>query len=77
MNWKAFLILATMFGLLTYWVTMQLAAPIIPRKVYTETPAERARIEKRIAYHGLNGVVVLRESPRGWEFQRSGRWCKL
>lgn len=38
-----------------------------------ETKAAKAWIEKRMRYHGLSGVVVLRESDRGLEFERDGR----
>jgi hypothetical protein len=53
-------------------------APRLPE--YRETPEERAMVEKRMRYHGLDGhFVVMRESPRGWEFyrERDGQWCKL
>jgi len=51
---------------------------VVPKPIeYKESPQERKRIETRIAYHGLSGVVVLRESKRGWEFKRDGQWCKL
>lgn len=53
-------------------------APRLPE--YRETPEERAMVEKRMRYHGLDGhFVVMRESPRGWEFYREkdGQWCKL
>ena len=59
------------------WCTSEPETVNIDRSEYTETPRQREWVEKRIAYHGLNGVVVLRGSARGWEFYRDGQWCKL
>lgn len=76
MNRKLFIVLVVLIGLLTWWVSNQLAAPAMQNE-YREATQERARITKKMKYHGLNGVVMLRESPRGWEFERDGQWCKL
>ena len=77
MNWKAFVIMAIMFGALCYWVAMQLAAPCAGPVEYRETLQERARIVTRIHYHGLNGVVVLKEVGGSWRFYRQSQWCRL
>lgn len=68
------LLFCAIFWWCVFWVvdTVQEQPPIL-----NELPEERARIEKRMKYHGLTGVVVLRESERGWEFERDGEWCKL
>lgn len=76
MSWRNIIILTTMFAMLLWWVSWQLAAPAV-RNEYRETVAERARVEARMAYHGLNGAVLLRPSPRGYEFYRDKQWCKL
>ena len=71
----AFLILAVFIWV--RWCTTDIFPLQAKRPEYIETPQQRKLIERRIAYHGLNGVVVLRESNRGWEFSRDGQWCKL
>lgn len=76
MKWPSFIILAVLFGLLTWWVAMQLAAPVIENE-YKETSHETAEIVKRINYHGLTGVVVLEQTDRGYVFFRDRQWCKL
>lgn len=70
------IILSLMFAGLVWWVACQLNAPAGVNE-YRESVENRQDIESRIAYHGLDGVVMLRESPRGWEFSRDGQWCKL
>ena len=74
---KALLFLAAATAILI-WVLFFTPDPVQQaRAVVEETPEERAYVEKRIQYHGLNGIIVLRESDRGWEFERQGQWCRL
>lgn len=43
-----------------------------------ESPDQRAYINQRMQYHGLNGVVVLYLGHDGqYRFKRDGQWCKL
>ena len=51
----------------------------VNRAEYTETPKQRAEIEKRMRYHGLgmNGVEVLKECEGAWCFYRDNQWIKL
>jgi hypothetical protein len=43
-----------------------------------ESTDQRAYINQRIKYHGLNGVVVLYKAHDGqYRFERDGQWCKL
>jgi hypothetical protein len=46
---------------------------------YKETPAEKAYIGQRLGYYGhyADGVIVLKESKREWEFYRNGKYCRL
>lgn len=77
-KYRIFLIGCLLFCVLFWMGVFDVVDTVVhkqPRQV--ESPEERARIEKRMKYHGLNGVVVLRESARGWEFERDGEWCKL
>ena len=60
------------------WCTTDIF-PLIKRVEYTETPQQRAQIEKRMRYHGLgmNGVEVMRECGESWCFYRGGEWVRL
>ena len=75
--WTALVIGSLVFVIFLAFIPYTPDEPAPSPVEYRETQAERARIEKRIRYHGLNGIVVLRESDRGWEFYRDNQWCKL
>lgn len=68
-----------LFALLYCWIFMQMNAETARESPDpTETKEEKARIEQRIDYHGLNGVVVLYLGRDGkYRFERNGQWCKL
>jgi len=83
--WTALVIGSLVFVISLAFITYTPDEPAPPTAPYHESPAEKARIEKRMAYHGLiyhgkpAGIIVMRDSDRGWEFyrDRDGQWCKL
>lgn len=79
-NLRTALIVGLLVGAIYVWMLWCTAGPEtvkVNQSEYTETPRQREWVERRIAYHGLTGVVVLRGSARGWEFYRDDQWCKL
>ncbi len=63
---------------LYWWALTAINAPVCDSLNPIETPEEREKIEQRINYHGLNGVVILYLGRDGqYRFERDGQWCKL
>ncbi len=80
MEWKyrIFLIGSLLACFLCWSRVFTVVDKVIEQPKHVETPEERARIEKRMQYHGLNGVVVLYLGRDGkYRFERGGQWCKL
>ena len=77
MKIAAWIVCSGLFMALYAWVLVAINTTVGEPPSPLETPEAKARIEKRMRYHGLSGVVILRESQRGLEFERDGKWCKL